>query len=363
MKKDMTIVIAFLVILIIPTIIYWFIEDKMDLLNYEKRDLYDLPELKFEGITNFPKQYENYYNDHLPFKNEIRKIRSKLLYGLLNTSYSPRVILGEDGWMFYNSVYVNDGDSISDYRKNTRFTNEEKEKTKTTISMVNEKLNKKGIKLILFIIPNKETVYSDKLDSIISRSDNELSKTEDLIDYLKNETNVNIVYPKENLLSNRTQSETYYKYDTHWNNYGAYVGVIDLINNIDKDFSPNKIEINKEKKIGGDLATMNISTFVESYEPIVTNDFDSSYDCKDVSNYKLCNSTNPKYNKTIMFIGDSFRVAAVQYVAKLFKKSIFIHRSDYKEDLIEKYNVKTVIYETVERYSHKIMNVDMLLNK
>jgi len=82
-KNDLVIVVLFIMILFIPNISYWFLEDKMNKNNYENRELYTKPELKFKDITEFPKKYEKYYNDNLAYKNEIRKIRANLNYKLI----------------------------------------------------------------------------------------------------------------------------------------------------------------------------------------------------------------------------------------------------------------------------------------
>ena len=103
-KKDLFIIIIFISFITLPSIFYWFLKDKMDNTNYENRNLYDKPKLELKSITEFPTNYEYYFNDNLSFKNEIRKIRSNVLYKLFNISTTPRVIVGEDGWMFYNSI-------------------------------------------------------------------------------------------------------------------------------------------------------------------------------------------------------------------------------------------------------------------
>ena len=59
-------------------------------------------------------------------------------------------------------------------------------------------------------------------------------------------------------------------------------------------------------------------------------------------------------------VGDSFRTATIQYISKLFKNSIFIHRDVYTTDLINDNNVDIVIYEIVERYSFTLNDIDIL---
>ena len=159
-------------LLIGPSICYFVLDDYLDHKNYENRNLYEKPNLKLSKLTKFSKEYENYYNDHIPFKNEIRSTYSKFLYTKLNMSFSEKVILGKDGWLFYNSI--NDGTSMSDYQKTINFSKEEKELIKENLVDTAKKLNDKGSELIIFIAPNKEIVYStdnffdDKLYEYVS---------------------------------------------------------------------------------------------------------------------------------------------------------------------------------------------------
>ena len=358
-KKDLIIIIIFIMFLTLPSVLYWFLKDKMDLTNYENRNLYVKPELNFKNITQFPRNYENYFNDHLAFKNEIRKTRSNILYNVFNISSSPRVIVGEDGWLFYNSRALEDGDSISDYRNFSRYSDDDKEEIKDSLLKTRDTLKKQNIDFYILVAPNKENVYSDKLEEIIKRSKNKESKTEDLINYLEKNTDLNITYPKEQLIKNRKINDTYYKYDTHWNYYGAYLGVTELMKVINSNFSSPKVSLSSFMS-GGDLTKMNLTPKMENKEPSVNGFYDNiKYECED-SVYKICTSNNSIYDKTILFVGDSFRTATIQYLAKLYKKSIFIHRNSYEEDLIKKYNPDIVIYEAVERYSRTLKNTHIL---
>ena len=226
--------------------------------------------------------------------------------------------------------------------------------------LTQKELANKNVELYLFVIPNKETVYSDKLESIIKRTDNEFSRTDDLINFLQQNSNLNIVYLKDSLIDNRKNNDTYCKYDTHWNNYGAYIGVTELMKTIDSSFKVPKITMTTEKQ-SGDLASMNLMAKIKNDEPIVHGFYDDiNYSCEVIPNYKLCESDSPVYDKTIIFVGDSFREATIQYLAKLYKKSIFIHKSDYNEDFIKKYDVNIVIYEAVERYSGTLSSTYIL---
>lgn len=355
-KKDLIITLIFIFMLVGPNIIYWFLYDKMDHTNYENKGQTIKPTLTYKNITNYPKEYENYYNDSIAFKNEFRKYSSYIHYKLLDTTTSKKVIVGKDNWLFYSAS--NDGNTIYDFQKITRYSDKEKEFIKDKLESTKEQLEEENIDFYLFIAPNKENIYSDYLPSIINRNDKtKYSKTEDLINYLNKESNINIVYPKDALISNKKISSTYYKYDTHWNDYGAYLGTIELIKKIDSNYEEPNIKL-KYSKHGGDLANMILlNNTLSSNEPSIKKFYvDNSYICENINNTKQCKTDDYIYDKTLFIIGDSFREGMTQYLSKIFKETIIMHRDFYNPKLIEEYNPDIFVYETVERYSSFLIN-------
>lgn len=356
-KQDLIITIGFLFFLFVPNFIYFFVKDKMDNNNYENRELYSKPELQYEGITLYPRNYENYFNDHLAFKNEIRSLRSKILYNIFKTSSNERVLIGKNNWLFYNSAASIDGNSISDFQNITLYSKEEMETIKNNLVKSRDNLKNKNIDFYVFVIPNKENVYSDYMPKVINKSTRNNSKTEILVDYLKNKSDLNITYPKKELVESRKKYETYKKNDTHWNSFGAYIGVKKLSNNINSNIKIEKVKFNIQKNTG-DLAGMNLMP-----EDLMINDLnvehfmdDISVYCKDeVNMFVECESNNSN-NKKILFIGDSFRTLTIPYLSKMYEHSYFVHRNNYNNDFIEKYNPDIIVLETVERYSYVLGN-------
>lgn len=346
-KNDIFVSIIFIVFLVAPNILFWIFEDKMDHNVYENRLLAEKPKLTVNNITKFPKEYENYFNDHLPFKNEIRKLRSNLLLNIFNISSSQNVIIGKNGWFFFTGE-----STLSDYTKTTIYSDDDKQKKYDLLIETQNKLKNKNIDFYIFAIPNKETVYSDKLKGVVSQNPRKYTKAEDLLNYLQKDSQFKIIYPKDVLIEARKNYDTYYKYDTHWNDYGAYLGVLELMKFFDKNFKSTNVVIDFELNRNGDLAKMNLTTNATNKEPVV-NDFydDINATCENINNYSFCSSDKPLYGENILFVGDSFRLATIKYLSKLFNNSVFVHLQDYDESLLDKYNIDIVIFEFVERYS------------
>ena len=131
---------------------------------------------------------------------------------------------------------------------------------------------------------------------------------------------------------------------------------------IDNNFEVPKVKIST-KVFGGDLINIgSIYNSLENIEPTITNFYDDiKIECKENTEFKECTSNNTVYDKTILVVGDSFRNATVQYLAKLYSKSIFIHKGYYNDDLVGKYNPDIVVYEAVERYSNTLLNSNILI--
>lgn len=71
----------------------------------------------------------------------------------------------------------------------------------------------------------------------------------------------------------------------------------------------------------------------------------------------ICESAED--SRTVIFIGDSFRKAMVDYLSRMYKKVYWVHQDKYKKEDLEKYNPDIVIYERVERNFLKTLTMDL----
>ena len=94
------ILIIFLCFLIMPTILYKVFYDKFDHTNYENRKFATKPKFELKKFDNYPKLYETYFNDYIPFRNELNKLKNLLDIICFNNSTSKQVLVGKDKWLF-----------------------------------------------------------------------------------------------------------------------------------------------------------------------------------------------------------------------------------------------------------------------
>lgn len=106
-NKFAIILILFLCFLIMPNIIYKIFYDSFDHTNYENRTLASKPILVLTNINEYPKKYEEYFNDYLPFRNELVKLKNLNDIKAFNNLVHKDLILGKEKMNNIGKDYIN----------------------------------------------------------------------------------------------------------------------------------------------------------------------------------------------------------------------------------------------------------------
>ena len=367
-KNYSTILILFLSFLIMPNIIYKIFYENFDHNNYENRTLASSPILALPNINEYPKNYEEYFNDYLPFKTELVKLKNLSDIFVFKNVISERVLLGKAKWLFvkwYNLIEQYIG--IEGYN----FTENELEIAKNNLVHFRDELKKKDIDFIFMVCPDKQFIYSEYMPDYIKRKSTNRG-TDFFIEYIKNNSNIKVVYPKNELLKYKNKYQLYYKYDSHWNNLGAYIGYSELMKslniyayNIDnadiKSFDGNE-RLNFE--FYNDLAEIFSLSRLKYYNDdktyIISNYIIKNYE----TNYFISwnnfsyNSKSYKSDNNIMIIRDSYTINMLDYIATEFKQSEFIHERNFTNKNITEYKPNIVVFQSIERnLKDRILNV------
>ncbi len=350
-KSQIVLILAFIAMITLPQAMFWVMnKEVLEVSTTENRKLNQKPEFKLATITEYSKEFEDYYNDHLPFRTELKQFWTNINYDIFHTTTDSRVILGNEEWFFYR------GDkSIEQVQGILEYNDEQKENILHKVQQNINKFKEKGIDMYVMIVPNKENVYKEYLPSSIPIKSN-ISRTEELIDYIETNSDIKIVYPKQELLQAKEKYQIYKKYDTHWNGVGALIGTVALQKMIDPQFEYSHLDIiQTEKEEGKDLAnfaSLNKKVFEKKLE--ATN-FYPEVTYKETTKEKYEEYISDSDNhKTVLFIGDSFRTSMKGYFSKLYNRVVYMHQRDYTKDLIEAIKPDIIVFETVERYSSRL---------
>ena len=216
----------------------WF--DEKQVSSMEKRKFAQRPSFpkSIDAVKLFPNAFETYFQDQFGLRDEIIKLHNQIKFRMGDTS-SKEVIIGEKGWLFLRGEkYLS---PVRDYRNMDQFTPDELSRFAMFLTKKYVRLKQNGVQYLIFVSPNKHTIYSEMLPSFITKVNKESALTQ-LIHYLQQNTEVPIVDLRPILTKNKDNgfSVLYDKYDTHWNFYGANFVQFEIAKKINK-LLPGKI--------------------------------------------------------------------------------------------------------------------------
>ncbi|MCI5612386.1 MAG: hypothetical protein MR392_13625 [Roseburia sp.] len=291
----------------------------------------------------------NSFTERLCARNKLIAFNSELTSLLTGGTYmeSTQVLLGKNNWLFYKTEL--DGHPLWDYMGINHFTDDELAAIAANLVSMRDGFNALGVDFYVTALPNKEIIYEEYMPDTVARVD-EVSRAEQLADYIWDNTDLVYVYPKQALLDAKAEGQIYYQTDTHWNQKGAFVGMQQLMHEAygveAKDLDSVSFDITSHD-LAGDLAV--IGGVADKYNIDTTYVFDA--DTADKAQYR---------DEVALVVGDSFS-GFLSTIAKGYYKEVhWIYTKDFTMSMLDEYDADVVIWESVERYMETFLNVNLL---
>jgi alginate O-acetyltransferase complex protein AlgJ len=286
-------------------------------------------------------------------KKSLIAMFNEMKYGLGDRVF-PQVLVGQDGFLEFTS----DG-SLDDYQ-NARPLQERLEGIYGQLLVLNRDLKAKGITLLVVVPPNKATIYPDKVPSAIQKV-GEQSRLDFFISLLQGPDAPLFVDLRPSLQQARQERQIYYKTDTHWNSYGAYVAyreIMDDISQVYPDVHPHALEdfvIEEGDSSPRDLARLMGLDFI--VEPNISVALDGSSDAyfqriPPLSNISFSWADSGSKEKLLVY-HDSFGDAINNFLQYSFSEVVYVHNGQYEcpatGSWIDTFKPDVVVIEVVER--------------
>lgn len=366
--------------------------------NSENRTLAAFPKVEtLSDLGSAPAQFESWYSDHLPYKEQMVTLKSDGEIKLFGQLDSDRVILGKKHpWLFYKAP---DGQAIETYKHINPFTEESMENIVSVLYSLQTRLYEAGIDFVFMIVPDKETIYGpDYMPDDIKVEEDQVQRTDQLLSYMaEHAPDIKVLYPKETMLREkeglyaaaREKSEEtgetweawplYYETDTHWNRIGAKVGadaLFDLLSETDRNYLTEYIDVQftdladgtlpafpaagEKMYITGDM--QNLCKLPKSFDSQefmpdfvlpadVTYQVDSPYG--EVV-YQRFHATDTRTAKRDLYIaGDSFRGLLTDFVKGRAENCTLVSRYYLDVEDVLAQHPDTFVYMIAERYLHE----------
>lgn len=343
----------FAIMFILPVPMHIVTGGKLDIESTENRTLARFPDLSTDLYEEFPSLLEDYFEDHMPYRNVLVKAYSQVSHDIFGESSNWQVVLGKDDWLFLGRTYGVQwyGDEYSEFKGLNQYSEKSMQLIAENLQYIQEQLKHKGIDFYLLIPPNKSEIYFQNMPDWIVRN-NEENRCDRLVSFLRENTSAHVIYPKEEMLEEIKHYQLYYKYDTHWNLLGAYIAAQQIESAMGYDrlhLSDQKIAkqplVYRESAVD-DLANMlSLRGKLEGeYEYYL-----ESYPLLDEWERTSFINDKSKYEDVILFVGDSFRGSLKPYLGQDFSRCEIVHIQDYTSELLEQLNPDVVILEYVDR--------------
>lgn len=317
----------------------------------EKRELAKPPQLSLQALPSLPRQFDSFAADNFGFRPDLIRWNSILKTRLLGISPIPSVIMGKDGWLFYCSEALADGNSINDHRGIIPLPESELVKLRRRLEENRRQFSTRNILYMVVVVPNKNTVYGEYLpDDIVKHRST--TRLDQLLAHLEKHSTMRIIDLRERFRQARTERPLYWKTDSHWNSYGAYVAYSEIMRHIAgkvpclRPISVPTDAVGVETNpAGGDLAQM---LFMQDLLP-------------EENETRITTETTRKGRRsgTLLFRHDSFGDGLYPFLRLHFQTIVNIAPfAPYRPDDIERKNPEVLLHVFAERYITQALHDD-----
>jgi hypothetical protein len=247
---------AFLMIISTALLLRLFNSERL-VLTSENRVANRLPAFRLDSPAVYVKKMDNYLTDQLSGRAHMIVLNNLYEYSVYRELVNNDVVIfGKDGWMFYRPMMA-----LENYENKTPLTNAELERMRRELERRRDYCKARGIRYYVACPPMSYNIYEEKVGVHMQRYYPK-TKFEQFWDYMRQHSDLEIIDLRTPLMKAKAEAgfDIYYKDDTHWNCYGAWIGYSTVINRIRKDvpgtgepLPASRIKWNEEYKLDADL--------------------------------------------------------------------------------------------------------------
>jgi alginate O-acetyltransferase complex protein AlgJ len=362
--SEIVLIVLFLIVICTPPLMCMLFSKK-EWSDIEKRMLMSFPQIPsdFKTLLQFPRRFEAYYNDHFGFREELIKRYHREMRKRFGQTGVPNVMAGKDGWYFYAGDYL-----LNDFRGLVPLTDQQIISWKENLVGKRDWLAKRGIHCLFVVVPNKQTIYPEYLPDYFQKAKG-TTRLEQLTKYLKKNSDVEILDLRPELLNAKPNRRLYHKTDTHWNDYGAFVGYRKMMHKISQWFPKEQFKFDfyfhdtMAERPGGDLPKMlGLHETIKEMTPVLKErhfcaqpmelslEIKNFYKRKETAAFmKGCKDANLR---AVVFM-DSFFAGLQPFFSENFQQVVYLwqfYDQETVERLIDYFHPHIVIEERVERF-------------
>ena len=332
----------------------------------EKRRKDPLPPLALAAtdFKAYAKALTATYADTFPFRDALIRTANLLKMDLFHQSPMKSVILGRDGWLFFN-----DEMDMEDWLNLTDYSQEELDNAVRIFTERGRWLARQGSAMLVVIAPNKPTIYGE----FLPQGYRKLGPSPRLDQLAAAFTRAGIPFLdlRPTLERAKAQRRAYWKTDTHWNDWGALLGCSAIVEALRQRFpampplDPTDYEAREFTATGGDLSAQMLlenrltEQFIQMaprFTPRAVDGPQPGYPnpATRPGRQLIVKQTGDARLPKAVFFRDSFSTAAIPFLAERFSRSVYVWDHRFHPYIVQAEKPDVVVFEAVERYQHAL---------
>lgn len=335
----------------------------------EKRKLATFPPVTLRASTfrKFPAAFETYFNDHFIGRDALVHLHHYVKAMWLDRSPVSKVLLGKDGWLFFAELKM-----IECYRGLNPLSDQELVTLAHEFEQRNADLARAGIRYLLVVAPNKQSVYPEFLPPHATKV-RPHTRLDQIVGHLRGHTTVDLLDLRDPLRRHKGERRLYKKQDTHWNQYGGFRAYQAIIRRLQRTFpgmhvlEDEDVHFYTRQADPGDLAGMlglsdvytEDASYVHIKKPRAALDptlnaylrqFNARYPVRHT--YPFAARSPTRTVRAVVF-RDSFMTALINPMNESFRQVVYFYQR-FSAEMLDHVRVEmkpdVVIEEIVERY-------------
>ena len=299
---------------------------------------------------------DGYVTDRFPPREHLIGVLNRLRM-LVGVSGSDRVIVGRDGYLFFDV-----GTHLGAARNDPPMDGAATRGWLLHLAGRTEALRARGIPYLVLAAPTKELVYPQLAPSWLGEPSPQRPTV--VLPQLARTTGAGEVLYLHHAVADATRKgwKTYSRHDTHWTGYGTYAGYVALLSRLNAmgvtgpPLPLARFPIATDRTAGPkDLALMlGVGSMVDVDFPHITNPAGQAKITylsarRDMTGPQVID-TGETGKPVLLLTRDSFSIELLPLLLPHFSRIVLAHNQDgaWRPDLIDRFKPNVVIVETIE---------------
>ena len=309
----------------------------------EKREMAAFPSVLKDGAINsrFAGELDDYVRDHIGFRNQMVKGNTVLMAKLFGESSEDDVILGRNGWLYYEGT-------VNDYLNIPTMTARAARNAAHSLKMLQNYAEAKGADFVLAVVPNKNSLYGENMPARFVPAEQDGNYERIMAAFA--EEGVNTADVKGALVS--AGKVLYQTTDTHWTYEGALAGyrsILAAAGRTDEAFKDLSFTTRRDWK--ADLSAMvpglDDGLTEQSYPDYAFSYSRTSHET--AVDAVMLTTKQPAAGGKAVIYRDSFCNTMQEYFAETIGEVLFTRATPWRAAYIASREADLVVLETGER--------------